>query len=174
MDEKHPTKQGSDSKGRFVKGNRAGVATQLKGLVDPKYSIVNVNPSFFCPNCGKVDQLQSATKHYSKCNTKLPQDVIDAKYNEYKQSPRWDRSIHRNTGIDPMTILTKDALLGELSKMIIERYEPAINTAINNLSKHHKLGEDTKPTGADVFGGFLFKLAEPKPAKTKEDNKEEE
>ena len=177
MDEKHPTKPGSDSKGRFVKGNtmaKQGHGVKLNGLYKPELSIVNVTPSFFCPNCAHIGQLAHATKHYSKCNTKLPQDVIDAKYIEYKQSPRWDRSIHRNTGLDPMKILTKDELLAALSEIVIERYEPAINTAINNLSKHHKLGEDTKPTGADVFGGFLFKLAEPpKPEEETPEDKEE-
>ena len=74
-----------------------------------------------------------------------------------------------------MTILTKDDLLETLSDIIRERYEPAINSAINNMSKHHKLGDDTKrTTGSDVFGGFIFKLAEkPKPEES-EDNKETE
>lgn len=177
MEESHPTKPESDSKGRFVKGNtmaKQGHGVKLKGLYKPELSIVNVTPSCFCPNCGEALQLKYATTHYSKCNTKLPQDVIEAKYIEYKQSLRWDRSIHRNTGIEPMSILTKDELLAALSTMIVDRYEPAINTAINNLAKHHKLGEDTKPTGADVFGGFLFKLAEPPKAteETPEDKEE--
>lgn len=73
-----------------------------------------------------------------------------------------------------MTILTKEDLLAALSDIIRERYEPAINSAINNMSKHHKLGEDSKPTGADVFGGFIFKLAEPPKPEESEDNKETE
>lgn len=74
-----------------------------------------------------------------------------------------------------MAILTKDDLLEALSDIIRERYEPAINSAINNMSKHHKLGvEDSKPTGADVFGGFIFKLAEKPKQEEAEDNKETE
>lgn len=92
MVEKHPTKPGSDTAGRFTKGNtmaKQGHGVKLTGVVHDRCRIENILPSCFCPNCGEAMQLGHAPHHYDKCVTTLPQDVIDAKYDEYQKSFRW-------------------------------------------------------------------------------------
>lgn len=92
MDEKHPTKPWSDSKGRFTKGNtmaKQGHGVKLTGVVHDRCRIENLLPSCFCPNCGSIMQLSHSVKHYTDCNIKLPKDIIDAKYDEYQKSLRW-------------------------------------------------------------------------------------
>ena len=179
MVEKHPTKPGSDYKGRFVPGNRAGKL--LTGLVDQKYAW-GANGSYFCTHCGHSGNQHPNLKtdnpiimqHFDACTKPaMDRDEMAIKFAEFKQSHKWEKSLNNVIGID-MDILTQEQLLQHMSALITERDGVFGATPLTLLAKHHKIGEEVNHNAVAKFTGIEFTLSIPPQPETEKEKKTED